>query len=104
MRSTSRLSACPAASFPSVVTAQVCGTRSMSNGISSYASDREADAVERDRALFSDEARKPGGRVDGRMENAVLFPTFDHGRDAVHVACYEMAAERLRWPRARARG
>ena len=93
MRSTSRLSACPAASFPSVVTARVCGTRSMSKAFPATRPTVRLTPSSATEPFSAMKRASPAGASMAAWRDAVLFPAFDHGRDAVHVARYEMTAE-----------
>ena len=90
------MSSSPGASAPSVVTARVCGTRSIAEVRAGHTPDGQADAVEGDRALFRDEARKRSRRLDRRVQRAAVLAAVAHARNAVDVAGDEVAAERVR--------
>ena len=84
----------PAARSPSVVTDRVCGTSVDLEAAARDAAHGQADAVERHRSLFRDEARERGRRFDRRLQRAVRFAAVAHAGDAVHVTGDQVPAER----------
>ena len=79
---------------PSVVTFRVCGMSVDREGGARDAPDGQAHAVERHRALRRDEARKLRRRLDLGVQRTRFLGATAHGRDAVHVAGDQVAAER----------
>ena len=79
----------PGPCAPSVVTAAVCGMTATVKPSSSDVDDREADAVDGDRALLDDVAQQLGAACGpaGRAPGSTISPT------RVDVALHEVAAE-----------
>ncbi len=83
----------PAAS-PSVVRRCVCGISATAKPSLVERGDRQADAVDRDRALLDDVARQaPGRSLDARSRREALLADRAIVADAVDVAQHEVAAE-----------
>ena len=96
MRSTSRLSACPGASFPSVVTAQVCGTRSTPKSAPSTRPTVRLTPSSATEPFSAMKRASPAGAAIVAWSEPPSSRHADYSRDTVYVARHEVTAESRR--------
>ena len=99
--SASRFTGSPGSSSPSVVAARVCGTSATAKPAVVERGDREARAVDRDRALLDHVAEELGRRVDPDARPSPSRLDARTAPTAVDVALDVVAAERLAGPQRR---